>query len=74
MTNMKLKEKIAFIQSAIDGLSKKEENPFFKSKYVDLNQIIDALRPLEQEQKISIIMPLSCCWGSLCLLSSRSEA
>ncbi len=56
---MKLKDKIAFIQHAIDGLSKKEENPFFHSKYVDLNQIIDALRPMELEQKISITMPLS---------------
>lgn len=56
---MKLKEKIAFIQNAIDGLSKKEENPFFKSSYVSLNQIIDALRPLELDMKISITMPLT---------------
>lgn len=56
---MKLKEKIAFIQQAIDGLSKDANNPFFKSKYVELNQIIDALRPLELEQKISITMPLA---------------
>lgn len=54
-----LKEKIAFIQSAIDGLSKEANNPFFKSNYVNLNQIIDALRPLENEQKISITMPLT---------------
>lgn len=56
---MKLKEKIAFIQQAIDGLSKDAANPFFKSKYVELNQIIDALRPLELEQKVSITMPLT---------------
>jgi hypothetical protein len=60
---MKLKNKIAFIQSAIDGLSKDKENPFFKSSYVDLNQAIDALRPLEREQKISITMPLTNCEG-----------
>ena len=56
---MKLKNKIAFIQQAIDGLSKDASNPFFKSKYVELNQIIDALRPMELEQKISITMPLT---------------
>ncbi len=56
---MKLKEKIAFIQNAIDGLSKDATNPFFHSNYVELNQVIDALRPLEIEQKISITMPLT---------------
>ena len=56
---MKLKEKIAFIQQAIDGLSKDEKNPFFKSSYVSLNQVIEALRPMELEQKISITMPLT---------------
>jgi len=60
---MKLKNKIAFIQNAIDGLSKEASNPFFKSKYVDLNTIIDALRPLEIDQKISITMPLTSCVG-----------
>lgn len=56
---MKLKNKIAFIQNAIDGLSKDGTNPHFKNSYVTLNQIIDALRPLELEQKISITMPLT---------------
>lgn len=56
---MKLKEKIAKIQQMIDGLSKDAQNPFFKSNYVTLNQIIDELRPLELENKISITMPLT---------------
>lgn len=56
---MKLIEKISYIQHTIDGLTKKEDNPFFKSKYVDLNAIIEALRPLELEQKISITLPLT---------------
>ena len=61
--------KIAEIQRAIDGLSKKQENPFFKSKYVDLNQIIDALVPLEVETKISITLPLTNVMGrpAICL-------
>lgn len=56
---MKLTEKIAFIQNAIDGLTKDGKNPHFKNGYVTLNQIIDELRPLELEQKISITMPLT---------------
>jgi len=57
--NMKLIEKIAFIQNTVDGLSKDGKNPHFKNGYVTLNQIIDALRPMEIEQKLSITMPLS---------------
>ncbi len=60
---MKLKEKIAFIQNAIDGLTKEGLNPHFKNGYVTLNQIIDALRPLEIDMKISITMPLTSCVG-----------
>lgn len=56
---MELKSKIASIQHTVEGLSKDANNPFFKSKYVDLNTIIEALRPLEAEQSISITIPLS---------------
>lgn len=56
---MELKQKIASIQHTVEGLSKDANNPFFKSKYVDLNTIIEALRPLEAEQSISITIPLS---------------
>lgn len=54
-----LSYKIAEIQREIDGLSKNKENPFFKSSYVELNQIIDALAPLQKTQNISITLPLS---------------
>lgn len=60
---MNLKEKIAFIQNAIDGLSKDSTNPFFNSSYVELNTIIDAIRPLEIDMKVSITMPLTSCVG-----------
>jgi hypothetical protein len=59
METKQLKIKIAFIQSAIDGLSKEGLNPHFKNGYVTLNQVIDALRPLENEQKVSITTPLT---------------
>jgi hypothetical protein len=55
----KIDQKIADIQRSIGGLEKKADNPFFKSQYVELNQIIDALRPLEVENKISITFPLN---------------
>jgi len=75
---MELKHKIAKIQFEIDGLSKKEDNPFFKSKYVDLNQIIDAIRPLEVENQISITTPLTNVGGlpaiALCITDLENDA
>lgn len=76
-TNITLQSKIAQIQQAVDGLEKDATNPFFKSKYVDLNQIIDALRPLEKECAISITMPLTHIDGkpaiSLCVVDLESD-
>lgn len=56
---MELKQKIADIQKEIGKLEKDKDNPFFKSKYVDLNQILDTLKPLEEKHKICITQPLS---------------
>lgn len=51
-------KKLAKIRHEIDGISKDADNSFFKSKYVELNQIIDAIRPLELENNLSISFPL----------------
>jgi hypothetical protein len=55
----KLKSKIADIKSNIGRMSKDKANPFFKSKYFDLNQILDNLKPLEEAAKISITQPMT---------------
>lgn len=39
-------EKIIAIQSAICGLKKDTNNPFFKSKYMNLGSIVNALKPV----------------------------
>ncbi len=56
---MNLNQKIAFIQNAIGGLEKSGLNPHFKNRYVELNQIIDALAPLLDEQDLSLTMALT---------------
>lgn len=58
---MNLNQKIAFIQNSIGGLEKSGQNPHFKNRYVELNQIIDALSPLLTEQNLLLTMPLSTC-------------
>lgn len=55
-TNM---DKILKVQSEIGTLSKDKENPFFKSSYFDVNQIIEQLMPLLAKHGVTVIQPLS---------------
>lgn len=52
-------DKILKIQSEIGALSKTETNPFFKSKYFDINSLIAQLQPLLEKYGITVIQPLS---------------
>lgn len=52
-------DKILKIQSEIGVLSKTETNPFFKSKYLDINGLLAQLLPLLEKHKITVIQPLS---------------
>lgn len=52
-------DKILKIQSEIGALSKTETNPFFKSKYFDINSLIAQLQPLLEKHKVTVIQPLT---------------
>lgn len=52
-------KKIHNIQQKIGALSKDKENPFFKSKYTDINQILDQLLPLLGEEGLTVLQPLT---------------
>lgn len=52
-------DKILKIQTEIGVLSKDKENPFFKSSYFDINQIIAQLLPLLETHKVTVMQPLS---------------
>jgi len=52
-------DKILKIQTEIGVLSKTETNPFFNSKYFDVNQIIAQLLPLLEKYGITVMQPLS---------------
>lgn len=52
-------DKILKIQSEIGVLSKTETNPFFKSKYMDINGLLAQLLPLLEKYKLCVIQPLS---------------
>ncbi len=51
-------EKILKIQSEIGVLSKTETNPFFKSKYMDINGLLAQLIPLLEKHELLVTQPL----------------
>ena len=57
--HMRLVEKIAKIKQEIGVMSKDMANPFFKSKYFDINQLLENIKPLEEKYKVSITQPLT---------------
>lgn len=52
-------DKILKIQSEIGVLVKTETNPFYKSKYMDINGLLEQLLPLLEKYKLTVIQPLS---------------
>lgn len=52
-------DKILKLQTEIGVLSKTETNPFFKSKYLDINGLLAQLLPLLEKYKLTVIQPLS---------------
>jgi len=52
-------DKILKIQTEIGVLSKTETNPFFKSKYMDINGLLAQLLPLLEKYELTVIQPLS---------------
>lgn len=51
-------DKILKIQSEIGVLVKTETNPFFKSKYMDINGLLEQLMPLLEKYRLCVIQPL----------------
>ena len=60
MTNERtLFERLLAAQEKIGKISKDKENPFFKSKYADINIVIDMIKPILNEEGILFMQPLS---------------
>jgi hypothetical protein len=51
--------KIGKIQQEIGKIKKEQTNPFFKSSYFDINQLLDNLLPLLKEEKLTLSQPLT---------------
>jgi len=51
-------KRILEVKKKIGTLSKKSTNPFFKSQYLDLHSLLEAVEPLLQEQGLILMQPI----------------
>lgn len=51
-------KKLLLVKKEIGTLSKNSKNPFFKSQYLDLTAILEAVEPLLQNQGLVLLQPL----------------
>lgn len=54
----KLYSKLANVKSELKSVIKNSDNPFFKSKYADLNSHIDVVEPLMEKNKLLLLQPV----------------
>ena len=53
-----INQKLFELQSAIGKIKKNKNNPFHKSEYFDINGLLDAIKPVLQEQRLLLKQPI----------------
>jgi len=53
-----INEKLFLLQQEIGTISKDTSNPFYKSKYFDINSLINQLQPLLKKYKLLLLQPI----------------
>jgi len=56
--NKSISTKLFQIQKEIGKITKGANNPFFKSKYYDINQLLDHILPILQKNQVVILQPI----------------
>lgn len=56
---MSIHKKLFEIQKNIGKLTKDTSNPFYKSKYADINQLIELTNPLFHEAGLMVLQPIT---------------
>ena len=52
-------KKLLAVQKEIGKISKDSTNPFFKSKYFDINALLDAVKPVLSDHGLLLLQPLT---------------
>ena len=55
---MEIYKKLASLKKEVGAISKEETNPFFKSKYFDINGLIKHLEPILEKNNIILLQPI----------------
>ncbi len=59
MENKTIYAKLLEVSKQIDPIAKDSKNPFFKSKYFDVNALIGVVRPILSENNLVLLQPIS---------------
>ena len=62
-------EKLHQLQTKVGAISKDSQNPFYKSSYFDINQLLEVLKPLLNEIGLTIVQPLEIVDGKSVLVT-----
>ena len=57
---MSIYKKIFEAKKEIGKISKDSKNPFFKSKYFDINSLLEHVEPILQKHDLLILQPINC--------------
>lgn len=55
---MSIYKKLAAVKKEVGAISKDSTNPFFKSKYFDINALVEHLEPLLEKNGLLLLQPL----------------
>ena len=50
--------KLAELKKEVGKMTKDSKNPFFNSKYFDINQLLEHLEPLLQKNNLIVLQPI----------------
>lgn len=67
MTSKTIYQKLLDIQEEIGGIKKDATNPFFKSKYFDINSLLEQIKPVLNKNGIIVLQGLTNIEGKLAL-------
>lgn len=71
---MTLQEKLLAVQQEIGAITKDSENPFFKSKYFDINSLLSQVKPVLNKHGLVVIQALVALEGKNGLHTALIEA
>lgn len=71
MTNKNiLREKLLLVQDEIGAIKRDSENPYFKSKYFDINALLSEVKPVLNKHGLILTQALTSLEGKLALKTS----